>query len=104
MYRALRIARLCSLIITIAIITTVIASPTQLRSDYQIAFAQSTFIETSAGMHDDKFFGEAVLQVLITDTTATSEGVIETLTVSIDGKSDAGTSSTQSVTVPETSK
>ncbi len=104
MYRALRIARLCSLIVTIAIITMVIASPTQLRSDYQTAFAQSTTIETSADMHDDKFFGEAVLQVLITDTTATSEGTIETLTVSIDGKSDAGTSSTQSVTVPETSK
>jgi len=52
---------------------------------------------------DEKFFGEGVLQVVVTDPDADDDSTIEDLLVDLDAEPDAGSSGAISITVPETS-
>lgn len=52
---------------------------------------------------DEKFFGEGVLQVVVTDPDADDASAIEDLIVNLDAEPDAGSSGAISIAVPETS-
>jgi hypothetical protein len=66
------------------------------------AFAQQIAIETSADDQDSRFFGEGVLQVVLTDPNADDDNSIEEIQVDINADPDSGSSDSTSVTVPET--
>jgi hypothetical protein len=63
--------------------------------------AQQVSIKTYA--IDEKFFGEGVLQVVITDPDADDAGSIEDLIVDLDAEPNAGSAGAISVVIPETS-
>jgi hypothetical protein len=52
---------------------------------------------------DERFFGEGVLQVVVTDPDADDVSTIEDLFVDLDAEPDAGSSGAISIAVPETS-
>ena len=58
---------------------------------------------TSADSHDMIFFGEGVVQVVITDPNADDDGSVEDISVNIDASPESGSDASISVTVPETS-
>jgi hypothetical protein len=68
------------------------------------AYAQELIISTSADELGGIFFGEGVLQVVVTDETADDDDTIEDITVEIEADPDTGSSSSTSVLVPETSQ
>jgi hypothetical protein len=67
------------------------------------SFAQEIIIETSADDHDGTFFGEGVLQVVITDPNAVDDNTVEDLQVEITADPDLGSATSESILVPETS-
>lgn len=69
----------------------------------QIASAQQNLsIETSADDHADRFFGEAILQVTLTDPDADDDNNIEEISINIEASVDGGSS--VDITVPETNE
>lgn len=68
-----------------------------------VANAQEVSITTSANNHDNTFFGEGVLQIVINDPGADDDGTVEEFTVDIDADPDLGSQASTSVIVPETS-
>jgi hypothetical protein len=64
-------------------------------------YGEQTSIKTYA--IDGRFFGEGVLQVVVTDPDADDGNVIEDLTIDLDAKPNAGSAGSVSITVPETS-
>ncbi len=52
---------------------------------------------------DEKFFGEGVLQVVVTDPDADDSSTIEDLVVDLGAEPNAGSAGTISITIPETS-
>jgi len=79
---------------------TLIIYPYSLMPD---AHAKEVIIRTSAFAHANTFFGESVLQVVVTDMNADDDATIEDITVDIDADPDSGSGGTVSVVVPETS-
>jgi|GEM_PF-1095261 len=70
----------------------------------QKATAQGVTITTSADSHDNSFFGEGALQVVVNDPDADDDDLQETVTVDIDADPDDGTATSSSFTVAETSE
>ena len=68
-----------------------------------VAYAQEVSITTSATDHNDTFFGEGVLQIVINDPDADDDATVEEFTVDIDADPDSGSQGSTSVVVPETS-
>jgi hypothetical protein len=66
------------------------------------AFAQEITIETSADDHDNNFFGEGVLRVVVTDPDADDDDTIEVLFVEIHADPDVAGSTSEDIAVPET--
>ena len=64
-------------------------------------YGQQSSIKTYA--IGDKFFGEGVLQVVVTDPSADDASSIEELIVDLDAKPNVGSTGTISIAVPETS-
>ncbi len=69
----------------------------------QNVHAQELSIATSSDARGGTFFGEGVLQVIITDPDADDESTVEDVTVDIDADPDSGSQGSLSLTVPETS-
>jgi hypothetical protein len=65
---------------------------------------QAVLIETSADDFDGRFFGEGILQVLITDESSDDNSSIEDVTVDIDAQPDSGAGGSGSFAIPETSE
>lgn len=66
------------------------------------ASAQLVSIETSADDHDNKFFGEGVLQVVVTDPNANDDNTNEDIQVNINSKPKSGSAASELFLVPET--
>ena len=67
------------------------------------AFAQQSIsIETSADDHANKFFGEGILQVTLTDPNADDDSNIEEISINIEAVGNGGSS--VAITVPETNE
>jgi hypothetical protein len=66
-------------------------------------FAQDIMIETSADDHDNRFFGESVLQVVIIDSDSDDDSVIEEMSVDVEATPQSGSAASQSLQVSETS-
>ena len=67
-------------------------------------YAQTVIIETSSGDHMNRFFGEGVLQVTVTDPDADNDNVVEEITIEISADPDSGGSTSADITVPETNE
>lgn len=67
------------------------------------SFGQEITIRTSADIHDSRFFGEGILQVMVTDPDAEDDSTVEEIEVDISGQPDTGTTGSDSILVPETS-
>jgi hypothetical protein len=67
------------------------------------ALAQVIMIETSADEHGNTFFGESVLQVVITDPDSNNDSVLEEISVNIEATPQSGPAGSDSIIVPETS-
>lgn len=80
------------------VVSTVVAA-----SLLQSGHAQVQSISTSADDHGGIFFGEGVVQVIITDPDANDDSTIEDLTVNIEADPDSGSQGSLAITVPETS-
>jgi len=72
--------------------------------DVQAQESQQITISTSSDSHDNRFFGEGVLQVVINDPDADDDAAIETIDVRIIADPERGNSGTTFINVPETSK
>ncbi|MGI0012813.1 MAG: hypothetical protein ACREBU_05115, partial [Nitrososphaera sp.] len=68
------------------------------------AHAKDVIIRTSADVHAGTFFGEAVLQIIVTDSDADDDATIEDITVDIDADPDTGAGGSVAVIIPETSE
>ena len=68
------------------------------------ASAQLVIIETSSGEHMNRFYGEGVLQVTVTDPNADNDNVVEEITIEISADPDSGGSTSADITVPETNE
>jgi hypothetical protein len=64
--------------------------------------AQDVMIETSAGAFEDRFFGEGVIQVVVTDPDADANNTVEEIQVDIEADPEAGSSVSDEIFVPET--
>jgi hypothetical protein len=95
--------------IILAFMHQVVLVITMLVSGIIVAFpiegthGQTSSLSTSADDHDNIFFGEGVLQIVINDPDADDDGAVEELVVDIDADPDTGSQGSFSVTVPETS-
>jgi hypothetical protein len=67
------------------------------------AYGQEISVLTSADEHENAFFGESVLQVVIDDPNADDDDTQETLSVDIDADPATGTGASGSFDIPETS-
>ena len=67
-------------------------------------YAQQVVIETSADDVGGRFFGEGVLQVVITDESSDDTSTIEDVSVNIDANPDSGPGGSGSFAIPETSE
>ena len=67
------------------------------------ASAQAVTIVTSAGSHGGTFFGEGILQVVITNPDADDDDTKESITVDIDANPATGSNASGNFTVSETS-
>jgi hypothetical protein len=67
-------------------------------------YAQTVTIETSADDIGGRFFGEGVLQVVITDEGSDDTDTIEDISVNIDADPDSGSGGSGSFAIPETSE
>ena len=65
--------------------------------------AQEIMIETSADDHDNKFFGEGVLQVVIIHSDSDDDSVVEEMSVDVEATPQSGSAASQSIQVSETS-
>src|SRR5919197_1456779 len=54
------------------------------------SYAQDDSIITSAAEHNNKFFGEAILQVIITDKSSTNDNLNDNIAIKIDAQPDSG--------------
>jgi hypothetical protein len=66
--------------------------------------AREVNIKTSADGHDSKFFGEGVLQVLLTDSDANDDNTVEHVKVDVTADPHSSSADSASFTVPETSR
>lgn len=65
-------------------------------------YGQEITITTSAEKHDNKFFGEGILQVLVTDQDADNDNVVNQISVEIEAIPQSGSTGSESILVPET--
>jgi hypothetical protein len=93
----LRDMRISTLALAIVISSIAVLFP------LQEVHSQTPAFSTSADDHDNTFFGEGVLQVVINDPNADDDGTVEELVVEIDADPDTGGQGSSSVIVPETS-
>lgn len=66
------------------------------------AFAQEIDIEPSASDHENRFFGEGVLRVVVTDPDASHGNDIEEISIEVTGAPDGAGESTINIIAPET--
>ncbi|MCI0563920.1 MAG: hypothetical protein MN733_36055, partial [Nitrososphaera sp.] len=74
----------------LAIMVSIVAIATLDLAVFTQAYAQQVTIRTSADGLGGSFFGEGVLQIVITDPDADSDSDIEDITVEIDADPDSG--------------
>ena len=90
--------------ILVAILALGAVSTIGFKSPIQHAAAASVLIATSADSHGGKFFGEGVLQVVVTDPDKNDDNTRETIQVTIQGDPESGSGGSKTFTIPETSE
>jgi hypothetical protein len=88
---------------SVVLVVTFIFSGMIMLFPLQMTYGQTSSLSTSADDHDNTFFGEGVLQIVINDPDADDDGTVEELIVEIDADPDTGSQGSFSVIVPETS-
>lgn len=72
-------------------------------SSFATSFAQQDKVTFKTSSANNMFFGEGLLQVVITDQQSDNDAIIEKITVNIDAIPDSGTAGSDSFSIPETS-
>ncbi|HKU49811.1 MAG TPA: hypothetical protein VJP79_07665, partial [Nitrososphaera sp.] len=91
-------------LLTVAILAASAVSPVYFQPQSASAQSVTVGIATSADSHGRAFFGEGVLQVVVTDPDKDDDDVQETIVVEIDADPESGASVSGSFEIPETSE